>query len=137
MSFISRSTAALTFHGPDLVPYELTSKLGSPPTRSHQKGEKKCNSDLTWSTGYWSFDAAERTPGDLGGQIEELFNDLTDDMNAWQDLTSRSEARVFVGLFLNEQNEMIDLSPATLKLLAERNIRIAFDIYAGSNEEAH
>ena len=135
MSTVSRSTASVTFHGDDLIPDELSRLLGSLPTKSHKKGDKKSlnEPELTWSSGYWSFKVEDRSPGDLSCQINDLFKSLTDDSQIWLNLTSRFKARVFIGLFMEEWNEMIDLSPESLMLLADRNIKVGLDIY-GPNE---
>jgi hypothetical protein len=73
---------------------------------------------------------ARCVPGDLDGQIAGLLAGTTEDLAVWQRLTSAYDADIFCGLFLEEGNEGISLSPQTLRLLGERGIKLDFDIYA-------
>jgi hypothetical protein len=68
--------------------------------------------------------AGRRTPGDLDSQIAELLAGMTDDLAVWQRLTSVYQADIFCGLFLEQENEGISLSPTTLQLLGERGIEL-------------
>ena len=135
MPEVHRSTVSITFHGDDLCPEELTRQLGASPTKSHRKGEQKSSSspDLIWSRGFWALDFSGELSEALDMQISHLLGCLTDDLQIWLNFTSRFEVRIFVGLFLHEWNEMTDISQQTLKLLADRGLRIAFDIYGQSD----
>ena len=74
-------------------------------------------------------------PRDLDSQIAELLAGMTDDLAVWQRLTSVYHADIFCGLFLEQENEGISLSPTTLQLLGERGIELALDIYAPDEDE--
>src|SRR5262249_25747193 len=79
--------------------------------------------------GGWFLRAEKRRPGDLGGQIEEIFSKLTPEISVWRELVNRYRSDLFVGLFLEESNEGIELSGRSLSLLADRGVSLALDIY--------
>ncbi|MET3926746.1 hypothetical protein ABIE28_002855 [Devosia sp. 2618] len=59
---------------------------------------------------------------------------LTQDLGVWRDLSNRFDGCIFVGFFMVERNEGYNLSPKTLKLLADRELSLLLDIYSGQDE---
>jgi hypothetical protein len=51
-------------------------------------------------------------------------------MAVWLSLAGRFTVTMFVGLYMHEMNEGIEVSFATLQRLAERRINLSFDIYS-------
>lgn len=121
------------------MPDTLTLALGKPPTLSNTKGEvitnKTTGSVRVAKSGCWIFEVARREPGDLDGQIKELFSALTEDLSAWRALAARYKPDLFVGLFLIKGNEGIELSAESIEILAARGVSISLDIY-GPTEKA-
>ncbi len=70
-------------------------------------------------------------PGDLDGQVAELVETLSNNLSVWQDLSRRFDGDVFCGIFMEEGNEGISLSVATMESLSARGLSINFDIYHG------
>lgn len=85
----------------------------------------------TWRRGMWSRQVPDSETGDLDAKIAVLLQPLSPDEAVWRRLAARYDADIFVGLFLVDGNEGTSLSPATLRLLVERHLRLDFDIYAG------
>lgn len=137
MTEVSRSAASLRFFGDDLLPEEVTARVGTAPTASEIKGgQSQPNSGgrtFTARTGGWRLKVADRVPGDLDGQIWELLGRLTTDLKVWRELTVRFRVDVFCGLWLNEGNEGISLAPTTLEALGQRGILLDLDIYKNEN----
>ncbi|MEM6481911.1 MAG: DUF4279 domain-containing protein [Pseudomonadota bacterium] len=138
MAVLSGSAASLRFFGDDLDPDELTRLLGCRPTKSERKEEQivgqVTGNKRTARSGRWRLRAERREPGDFDAQISEILDQLTNDINIWQDLTSRFRADVFCGLFMEEGKEGISLSNETLQKLAERGLTIDFNIYDSSDD---
>lgn len=80
--------------------------------------------------GSWRIKAERQSPGDLDRQITSLLAPLSKDFDSWKDLSSRFRGRLFCGLFLEEGNEGISLSPETMSMIAERGLLLDLDIYA-------
>ncbi len=138
MGTVSRTVATLRFFGDDLLPDEITSRLGSAPSKSEVKGDEWLRPNGTIriaNRGSWRLNATDREPGNLDAQVAELFSGLSDDLMVWADLTTRFRGDVFCGLFLEEGNEGISLSPQTLALLGARNLELDLDIYSGRYSE--
>ncbi|SRR5258708_176636 len=133
MSALSKTAASLRLFGDDLNPDEVTRLLGKQPDVAERKGDIR-PSGSTVRRGRWSVKVRRRAPGDLDGQIAELLAGTTEDLAVWQRLTSVCAANVFCGLFLAQENEGIDVSPQTLRLLGERGIKLQLDIYAPDGE---
>jgi hypothetical protein len=137
MTELSHSAASLRIFGDDLVPEEVTARLGATPTAFETKGgQSQPNAGgrtFIARTGGWRLKAADRRPGNLDGQVAELLGKLTTDLVIWQELTARFRVDVFCGLWLNEVNEGISLAPSTLAALGERGILMDLDIYGNGS----
>jgi len=77
----------------------------------------------------WRYGVEPRVPGDLDGQIRELFGALTDDLSVWRSLAAKYAPDLYVGLFMKEENEGIEISAECLGMLAERGVSLSLDIY--------
>jgi hypothetical protein len=129
MAVIAETLASLRFYGDDLEPEALTLRLGGPPTDSWRKGEVFGARRATRRrTGAWILRADRREPGDLDGQIDEIFSKLTHDLSIWRDLAGY-RPNLFVGLMLEQPNEGIELSGRSLSLLADRGLVLGLDVY--------
>lgn len=115
------------------MPDALTLALGKPPTESHTKGDvitnKTTGSVRVAKAGSWLFEVERREPGDLDGQIKELFGALTQDLSAWRTLAAKYKPDLFVGMFMIEGNEGIEMSAESLETLAARGVSLSLDIY--------
>jgi hypothetical protein len=78
--------------------------------------------------GSWLLEAERRGPGDIEGQIEELFGALTSDLIIWRTLAVRYQADVFCGVFLARGNEGMVLRPETLVAVGSRGLTLSLDI---------
>lgn len=124
----------------DLIPDGLTSALGQSPTYFMRKGGPVIRKGKTFRdaaglplharTSLWSYSVDRREPGDLDGQIRELFGALTGDLSVWRRLSAQYSPDLFVGLFLTESNEGIELSAECLSILSMRGVSLSLDIYS-------
>jgi hypothetical protein len=129
MAVIAETLASLRFYGDDLEPEALTRRLGAPPSESWRMGEVfGAKRTARRRTGAWILRADRREPGDLDGQIDEIFSKLTDELSVWRDLAGY-RPDLFVGLFLEQSNEGIELHGKSLSLLADRGVRLGLDVY--------
>lgn len=129
MAVIAKTLASLRFHGDDLEPETLTRRLGGPPSESWRKGEVfGAKRTARRRTGAWLLQADEREPGDLDGQIDEIFSKLTHELSVWRDLAGY-RPNLFVGFFLEQSNEGVELNGRSLSLLADRGVSLGLDVY--------
>lgn len=75
-------------------------------------------------------DAADIEPGDLDAQVAGLFRRLNTDLSVWNSLAKKYRMDLFCGFFMKETDEGFEVSPQTMKLLADRGIKLAVCIYA-------
>jgi len=131
---IAETSISLRYFGDDLIPDALTSALGKPPTTATTKGEvitgKTTGRVRVAKSGSWLYKVERREPGDLDGQIHELFGALTTDLSVWRALAAKYKPDLFVGLFLKESNEGIEISAECLDILASRGVFLSLDVYA-------
>ena len=138
MTILSRSVATLRFFGDDLEPHELTEKLGAQPDFAFRKGDveiKPSGRERVHRKGSWRIDSVDREPGDLDAQVVELLSKLTNDLEVWQQLTSRFKSDIFFGFFMSEGNEGISISPKTAEMVGVRGLKLDFDIYGPTVED--
>ena len=140
MALIAETSISLRYFGDDLVPDALTSALGKAPTRSSTKGETITNKTTgnvrVARSGSWLYSVERREPGDLDGQIKELFDALTADLSIWRALAAKYKPDLFVGLFLKESNEGIEIGAECLDTLSSRGVSLSLDIYGPSVAQA-
>lgn len=133
MAQVSRSVATLRISGDDLLPSHIPDSLGCKPTKSHVKGEniagKNTKKVFAAKSGMWRLRATEQIPENLDLQISELLGKLSPDLDVWMKIGSAFSIDLFVGLFMNESNEGLELSPNSLKELGDRGILLGLDIY--------
>lgn len=132
MATISKTHVSLRFAGDDLDPRKLTALLGGMPSTCTRKGDvilsKTSGRERIAKTGSWTVSAERREPGDLDAQIAEILSPLSKDMSVWRSL-GKYRPNLFVGLFLRESNEGIEISAHSLSSLGERGILLGLDIY--------
>ena len=127
---IDATSVTLRFFGDDLDPDEVSRWLGSPPTLTRRKGEVipgECK--RVAETGSWLLSSERQSKNTLESQIDTLFNRLTDDVEVWRKLTKRYHADLFCGLWSEAWNRGLELSADIVERIAERGVRIGFDIY--------
>lgn len=138
MPNISRSTVSLRLWGIHLDPELVTQSLGCAPSSAAKAGEtfsfKPNGKQRIAKRGFWSLKYGDSDAVDLEEKIELLLGKLTDDLNAWQEATKNAKtADLFCGLFIDNWNEGFEFSPSLLKKIAERNLKISFDVYSPTN----
>lgn len=142
MATVARSVVSLRISGDSLVPEEVSALIGASPDFAYRKGELvHCSGGRVAErrTGLWLQKAEPKEPEDIDSQVHELLAGLTQDLEIWAGLAAKFEMDLFCGLFMNESNEGLSLSVATLRALAERSIEIGFDVYGpthGTSGEA-
>ena len=138
MAQLHKSKATLRIKGDELLPYAVTQLLGHRPTHAQLKGQEFV--DRTGGRvrvakfGMWRLDAPNAEPEDLDGQIKNILGKLTSDLSVWRSLADEFEIDLFCGLFMEKQNEGLNLSAESLALLGQRGIELALDIYDGREE---
>jgi hypothetical protein len=142
MAKVQKSDVSLRIAGDDLVPAEITALLGASPSHAHVKGERgkhivgpKIGDVRVARSGQWRFDASDREPEDMDGQIREILSQMTCDLAVWCSITKRYRVDLFCGLFLRGDYGGMSLSPQSLTALGERGIQISLCIYAGDDDD--
>jgi hypothetical protein len=129
---IGSSMVSLRIFGKKLVPEDITRQLGCFPTEAAKAGDKKPKPDgstMVIKKGYWRLEYGERNAISLEEKIGDILDRLTQDLQAWHNITHNYQADLFCGIFLDSWNEGFDLCPELMCKLCERNLRIEFDIY--------
>jgi hypothetical protein len=138
MAQIHKSVATLRIAGDELIPSEITALLGCMPSYDQFKGQvilgKNTGKKRIAKTGLWSLYAVECEPENLDKQISELLGKLPDDITIWKSLAKKFKIDLFCGLFMENGNEGMEISPLQLKMLGERGIILALDIYDGNDD---
>jgi len=125
-------SVGLNFYSKSLNQIEITECLGAKPSKALNPNEKHPigngkNSRIT-NWGKWYF-TSKRDKTDLNIKLEELLGKFTNDLEKWKILTSKYESWIDVAGYMDNWNRGFSLKPEIMKLIAERNLEIVFDIY--------
>ncbi len=128
---VDSAQVTLRVFGKDVDPNEITRLFGCEPSSSARTGAVLNVNGHTRIVreGYWRLES-ERASTDIEEQIPLLLGRVTDDLGIWRSLTLRHRVDLFCGLFLDADNRGFDLSPSVLRQLADRELKVGFDIYA-------
>lgn len=132
---LQRACVTLLVHGDDLNPDELTALLGQQPQQGVRKGEMYYGYDARGRpsrTGMWHFGLGYREPPSIDQQITELLARLPETDEVWDDLTTKYECLVAVGVWFTDDSWSggFTLQADTLRMLGERGLAVDFDMYA-------
>jgi len=119
--------------GDSLDPDKITDRLGCEPTQKNSKGDvrvmPKSGREVVQKSGMWRLQARECEPEKIDAQVSEILGQLSSDLDVWQELASSYDIDLFCGLFMEQGNEGLEISPSTLQALGERGILLGLDIY--------
>lgn len=138
MAELARAAASLRVTGDDLVPADVSSLLGSPPTRGWAKGDTLTSHGVTRVArfGMWTLQAPETEPADIDAQVAEILSRLTTDESAWAELRSMYDVNLFCGWFMTYGNEGVSITADTMLALGARGILLDIDLYGGDGDLA-
>jgi hypothetical protein len=130
---LNSSVVSLRVLGNDVDPAEIARLLGREPTSAQRKGEAltgPAGQTNIARTGMWRLETADRSPGNINAQVAELLGQLTPSLDVWRAIAAKHSIDLFCGLFMDQGNEEIALSPDSMKALGDRGIELGLDIYA-------
>ncbi len=136
MSAISRSAVSIRIFGKFLDPDQITALLGCSPSTSGKTDEiifSESGIPRKIRKGFWFIENGESDAVDLEEKINLLLDKLTGNLEVWQQITREYKADIFCGLFMNNINEGFTFTPTLMRKLADRNVKIGFDIYTSVN----
>lgn len=130
----SNVRASLSVTGEKVDPAAVSSLLGSPPDTSRRIGDSAPGGPdgrPVPTQGHWGISSEGRVPIEepLSRHVQSLLNRVTSRASVWQELTDEHSCRIFVGWFMEQGNEVVGLDPELLGAIAERHLRLDFDVY--------
>jgi len=139
---VDRFKITLRIFGDGLDPGHITSLLGCTPTTAETRGKAidiPGRASRIPKKGRWSLtiESKDCPDGDVEDGIKTLLRRLHDDPEMWATLTSTYTVDLFCGLFLAAHNRGFELSEGLSRMLSDRRLRIGFDIYFDSSDEAN
>lgn len=137
MPYIHHSCAALRIAGDSLNPDAISRLLSCRPTLGYVKGqiEPSKGKPIVRETGGWHLDAAGQQPGNLDAHVTELFGRVNDALPAWATLSGEYKVDLFCVYFTPQENEVVQASATTLKILGDRGIKLGLRIYSPTGED--
>jgi len=133
-----RLYVSFTIVGKDLIPDEITSKLGIEPSHSFKRGDTKIRGrekTEIWKHGFWSLESSNvgLPTDDLKQHFEWLLDMLEPTEDELKDIIANGSFDARVSCFWITSNDRInvEIEPGILVRLAKLNIRVWLDIYCG------
>ncbi len=114
----------------DLLNYFCHPAIGCQPTKSYRKGDilpSKLSSRVA-DTGAWILKGSEGDVGALEMKVSRLLDRVPAELAAWEALKG-FYGNVFCGVFLNDWNRGLSLSPELMQRLVKYRLSIDFDLY--------
>ena len=138
MTMIAKSVVTLRIMGDAVVPTEVSKLLGCEPSGSYSKGQvmtSPSGKQVTRKSGMWMIETDDSEPGAVDAQVSKILSQLNPDLAVWKKLSEDYKIDLFCGLFMDEVNEGLELSPATLGALGQRGIMLGLDIYGPADAD--
>jgi uncharacterized protein DUF4279 len=132
---------SIQIHADDLVPDEVTSLLGVAPTQIQEKGKPRVTPNgkhvRVGQFGRWSLELKpdETDEWDATEAAKILLSRVPADPTIWRSISSRARVRLSIGVSLESFNQGLSVDPALLRLLADREMQLDLEIYAGDGED--
>ena len=121
---------SLCFHGEELDPDELTTKLGVSPSRSGRRGSRLGERSPPLRLGFWCLRKEAKAPVTPAEVLEGLLAQLPTSDRTWRVLSERFSVSVSIGIFLEDWNRGFDLSNDLITRVAMIGASFGCDIYA-------
>jgi hypothetical protein len=124
--------ATLTIEGEDLLPDDISARLGSIPDESQKKGDVR-KRGILYRRGAWSITAAmvgQQSPAEV---VEVLLARLPDSSEIWAEIRRTYEVSLNVFVVVSGNRDFV-LSPAQVARLSMMGASIWVDVYAGPDE---
>jgi len=129
---VSHTEVCLRFSGDDLDPDVISDTLMCRPDEGTRRGGRRLTprgTETVAQTGVWRKQLAKSTPGNLDRKIDELLACMTNDLDLWRQLTAKYKADMFCGIFMDEFNQGLTITPATLSAIGSRGLTLSLDLY--------
>jgi hypothetical protein len=126
----------LRISGDHLDPREITTLLGVEPDLAYRKGgvwKTPRGTPVVGRTGLWNVRAKDVVSDSFEEAIARFLSGIPAAPDVFSALASRFRLELFCGLFLNEYNSGLEISPAVMTLMVERGISLDLDIYSSSD----
>jgi hypothetical protein len=123
---IDRWRVALRVYGEELDPIGISALLGCEPSSAARKGTPFPKQGR-WILEIDSKDCDESDDVDDGLRI--LLARLPSDPDVWASLENIDSVDIFCGLFIGSPNRGFEISTEVSRLLADRGLKIGFDLY--------
>jgi hypothetical protein len=118
----------LGIYGEDLKPAEITTMLGCAPTSAHRRGDLRRGGQEPWQQGAWT-SVEGRGPTAPDDLIGLLFGRLPHGEAIWAQIRAKHSIRLSLGIFVVRWNSGFELSPTSLKNIANIGGPLGIDIY--------
>jgi hypothetical protein len=127
---------ALSLHGENLNPEEITRLLGTIPDQAFRKGDQiyPSRTDFHRTAGHWSLSIRSGAPDKIADAIGELL-DRGAKPEALRDLALRYQGWFFIGIFLDAENRGFDLPASLVQRIADYGLELTVDIYGQVEDE--
>ncbi|MFC1758823.1 DUF4279 domain-containing protein [Planctomycetota bacterium] len=129
---------AICVYSDDLDRHAVTKMLGVEPTDAwnakepHTVGKRKRTAIHDWGKWYLT---TEYSTEPVGSKIKELLNRCTDDLDVWRQLSDKYRVCFEIHGRLLNWNRQLDLEPDMLRMLANRSVALAIDVYGPWGED--
>lgn len=110
----------------------VTTTLGIQPSHAHNPGDRKSDRAAPWKHGQWRLESTLPGTAELEAHLRSLLDQLLpvrDKIQELLDTDLRLKADFFCGLWIENYNEGVVLSPETLRGIASCGATLGLDIY--------
>jgi hypothetical protein len=131
---VDKFKIALRIYGDALDPDQISALIGCTPTVGERMGlpvslgdGKRIAKTGRWSLTIESKDCSEED--DVEDGIKLLLARLPTDVDLWNALNAEYKVDIFCGIFLASSNRGFGISAEVSRMLADRHLKIGFDLY--------
>lgn len=131
---VDETQVSLALYGNDLDPDTVSARLGTPPTDSRRRGDRRSERSPPTKQGAWFLTVAGTAPVGPNELLRQLLQSFPMAASFWQPLVRDYKVQIRIGIHMDLWNRGFELDPDVVQMVAATGAPINFDLYFDGEE---
>jgi Domain of unknown function (DUF4279) len=126
---VDETRVSLAIYGTDLDPDAVSARLGTPPTASHRRDDRRMERSPPSKQGAWFLTVMGKAPVGPNELVRQLLQHFPSAASFWEPLAHDYTMQIRIGIHMDSWNRGFELEPDVVRLAANTGAPINFDLY--------